>query len=177
MAAEKYINKGMTSFCFALVISCASAFYLYFFKGCSFAPFYIMMVSVKWSSCSFPLFYTLTLWCWEVEIFICDRDMLLFSHWELTFPAPSLSFLLPQPEIARFQALKINNPSYHRHSTESWPPGLYYSFVSKPQSLKLFDTFVLYYHVNTADMMMQKHICMTRWYTLGMPSMFSLCFY
>lgn len=71
----------------------------------------------KWSSRPFLLFSNRVWNCWKAEIFNCDWGMWLLSHWELTFPAPSRSFLLPQREIARFRVLEINNPSFYRYST------------------------------------------------------------
>lgn len=77
-------------------------------------------------------------------------------------PVSPLSFLLPQLEVTRFQTNRINISTVITAA-------LY-------RDLGSYDGCVLYYHVNhysrhDADTMLIR-ICMTSWFTFGMPSVF-----
>lgn len=112
-----------------------------FFKRFSSPPSLICLrLSATWSSRSFLVFSNQVWKCWKAEIFNCDWGMLLLSHWELTFPAPSQSFLLPQREIARFRAFEINNPSFYWYSAVSRRVRFRDGFVS--QKVKVYSRFI-----------------------------------
>lgn len=136
-----------------------------FFKRLSSPPSSICpRLSAKWSSRSFLAFSNRVWKCWKAEIFNCDWGMLLLSHRELTFPAPSRSFLLPRREIARFRAFEINNPSFYGQPACAFLRRLCFA---KGQSLQLLHTFALRCHVNRAMTWRKRihSICVTRWFT------------